>query len=179
MIKIVIAFFTIITLASPDWHNYSVPKIEGGTQQLSEYNNIRLIIVTLPVQQSPWADSLLYTLDTIATVHAGTHKVIGIPSIEDGFSPEMRATLSAWYRTKLSDEVLITDGIYTRKTSTLQHDLFKWLTDKSHNGIFDIGPDAAGYKYFVMPDGKLNSVLQPSIPVWGGSVNRALTIQID
>lgn len=159
-------------------YDYSVPLIEGGSQSLSSYTNKRLLIITLPVSQDASADSLLYSLDTLATAHNLTHKVIAVPSFEDGFTVAQRSALQTWYRSKLGNHILITDGLYTRKTSAgQQHGLFQWLTKVANNGIFDIDVDGPGYKFFVLSDGKLHALLRPLSKMWGPAVNSALTVE--
>ncbi len=157
-------------------HDYTVPLIEGGTQQLSAYSNKRLYIVTLPVAQSAAADSLLYSLDTLASAHQATHKVIAVPAFEDGFTTDQKTVLQQWYRSKLGNYVLITDGMYTRKSSgSQQHVLFQWLTKSVNNQIFDAEVEGPGHQFFVMPDGKLYGILQAQFGVGSSVANKVLT----
>lgn len=159
-------------------YNYSVPKIEGGSQSLSAYQGKKLLLITLPVVQDASADSLLYSLDTLATARTGSLKVIAVPSYEDGFTNEQKIQLNQWYRSKLSDNIVITDGLYTRKSSgNQQHPLFKWLTTMAENEIFDVEISTPGYKFFTNSSGRLYGVLKERSKMWGGSVQKTLGMQ--
>jgi|SanBayMetagenome_1026888.scaffolds.fasta_scaffold19694_1 glutathione peroxidase len=171
-------FICTARLLSGSVYDYTVPGIEGGTQQLSAYQGKKILVITLPVSQNASADSLLYSLDTLATAHASELKVIAVPGIEDGFATTNKAQLVQWYRSKLGSNILITDGIYTRKTSgTQQHPLFKWLTSSDQNEVFDIDAAGPGYKFISNSSGQLYGVLKPHSKVWGSSVQRTLSIQ--
>jgi glutathione peroxidase-family protein len=174
------AFMVLISvrLITGSIHDYQVPTIEGGTQSLSAYQNKKLLVITLPLSQDPAADSFLYSLDTLATAHANDLKVVAVPSFEDGFTIAGRPQLLQWYRSKLSQLVLITDGFYTRKSSgSLQHPLFKWMTDENMNEVFNIDVDGPGYKFFARGDGQLYSVLRPISKISGPSVQKTLNTQ--
>jgi len=179
--------FTIFSLPLVIWatglftgsvYDYTVSRIEGGNQPLSAYQGKKLLVITLPVSQDAAADSLLYSLDTLATAHAAVLKVIAVPAIEDGFTTAQKPQLLQWYRSKLESNILITDGMYTRKASgTQQHPLFKWLTFSNQNEVFDIDAAGPGYKFFSNSSGQLYGVLKPHSKVWGASVQRTLSTQ--
>lgn len=159
-------------------YDYQVPLIEGGTLNLSSYQGKKILIVTLPISQDAVADSFLYSLDTLATAHQSQIQVVSVPSYEDGFTVAGRAALAQWYRTKLSSHIIITDGLYTRKSSgSLQHALFKWMTDENLNEVFNIDVDGPGYKFFARGDGQLYSVLRPISKISGPSVQKTLNTQ--
>src|ERR1041385_5452553 len=84
-------------------YDYSVPRIEGGNQALSAYQGKKILIVTLPVQQSGAADTVLFCLDTLAATHTSQLVVIAVPSYEDGFTSEQKGQLREWYRSKLGN----------------------------------------------------------------------------
>jgi glutathione peroxidase-family protein len=162
----------------PSIYTYTVPKIEGGTQPLSAVQGRRLLVITLPVQQSAAADTLLYCLDTLATAHSSNLFVIGVPAIEDGYTAAQKTALTTWYRSKLNTNIIITDGLYTRKTSgSQQQGLFKWLTTDSLNGIFDNDIVGPGHKFFVKVSGDLYGQLSPQTKISGHAVQRTLQIQ--
>lgn len=178
-----IKLFSIVSIAiglfvnATGIYDHTVPLIEGGSQPLSAYNGKRMLIVTLPVASSAGADSMLYSLDTLAAAHQATHKVIAVPAMEDGFNADQRTTLKQWYRSKLGNYITITDGLYTRKSSgSQQHALFQWLTKASNNQIFDVESEGPGHTFFIMPDGKLHAVLQPQFAIGSRTVYRALTL---
>lgn len=173
---VALAFSLIFITGSA--HNYSVPKIEGGQQALSVFEGKKLLVITLPVIQNASSDSLLYSLDTLAAARSQFLQVIAVPSFEDGYTPSQKTALEQWYRSKLGPHILITEGLYTRKTSGIQqHLLFKWLTDVTQNGVFDIDVEGPGYKFFAKENGQLYSVLRPQSRIGGQGVQKTLLIQ--
>jgi glutathione peroxidase len=169
-----IGLFISVLLTGVSIYEYSIPGIEGGVKQISSYQGQRILFITLPTQQSLSGDTLLYCLDTLAQ-HNSQLKIVGIPSIEDGFSASRRDSLKSWYRSKLGTYIYIADGIYTHKESgNQQHPLFKWLTDISLNEMFEVNPAGPGYKYFINQSGSLYGVLHPHTKVSGVAVQRAI-----
>jgi glutathione peroxidase len=170
-------FISLITFQG-SIHDYTVPKIEGGNQSLASYQGLKILVIVLPVNQSATTDSMLYSLDTLASARAGSLKIIAVPSIEDGFNNTLKSQYEQWYRSKLGAGILITEGLYTRRSSgVLQHPLFQWLTDAARNGVFDVDVDGPGYKYFAKGNGNLYGVLKPQSRVGGQGVQRTLQIQ--
>lgn len=159
-------------------YDYSFTKIEGGTQVMSAYQGKKILIITLPVQQSSAADSMLYSLDTLAAARINSLAVIAVPAYEDGYTPSQQASLTQWYRSKLGNYISISEGLYTRKTSgSQQHILFKWLTTVSMNEDFDLDVTGPNFKFFVSSTGSLYGVLTPQTRVGGTTVQRTLQIQ--
>ena len=159
-------------------HDFSVPVMEGGNRSLSVYSNKKVMIVTLPLQQTASADSMLYSLDTLATAHIYNLKIIAVPSVEDGYTSEQKNDLMQWYRSKLDTNILITDGLYTHKSSgNQQHPLFNWLTNDNNNGIFNVDADSPGFKYVCNSAGKLYAVLNQHTKMHGSFVQKVLKAQ--
>ena len=157
---------------------FSVDKIEGGKDSLVHYQGMKVLIVIIPASVSPAGDSLLMSLDSLGRSREGQLKIIAVPPVEAGFSQVNRDDLYQWYRAKLGAHIVVTDGIYTRKISgSLQHPLFKWLTDVAINKVFDIDAEAAGYKFFINSGGLLYGVLLPHSRASGQAVTRTLAIQ--
>lgn len=80
--SLVVAFKLVFLTGSI--HDFSVPKIEGGTQSLSAYQGKKILIITLPLSQTVSTDSMLYALDTLATAHTSTLKVIAVLLMKTG-----------------------------------------------------------------------------------------------
>ena len=159
-------------------HSFSVTKIEGGSQSLSSFQGKKIMVITLPLVQSAAADSMLYALDTLATAHSSTLKVIAVPAFEDGYTVAQKVQLKTWYRSKLGNGIVITEGLYTRKTSgTQQHPLFKWLTTVAENEVFNTDTEGPGFKFFADGYGQLYGVLKPQNKISGSSVQRTLNMQ--
>jgi glutathione peroxidase-family protein len=159
-------------------YNYAVPKIEGGSQALSYYQGKKIMVITLPIQQNASSDSLLYSLDTLGAAHQVDLAIVAVPSYEDGFTIAKKSQLQQWYRSKLGNYITVTNGVYTNKSSgSQQHQLFKWLTKASLNGIFEIDVEGAGSKFFVNANGELYSVMPPAARVSSKTVNRIINTQ--
>jgi glutathione peroxidase-family protein len=178
IIIIISALLALQTIKAQGIHSFTVPKIESGTQALSAFTGKTLLIVTLPLSQTAAADSILQQLDTLATNRAASLKVIAVPAYEDGFTTAQKTALRTWYRSKLNTNIVITDGLRTRKTSgSQQHGLFQWLTKVSSNTVFDIDVAGPGYQFFVKANGDLFGVLLPHSKPGSAMVQRTLNMQ--
>lgn len=159
-------------------YSYSVSKIEGGNQSLSAFEGKKILIVTLPLQQTAAADSFLFALDTLASAHSSNLVVIATPSYEDGYTPSQKNQLKNWYRSQLGSYIVVTDGLHTRKTSgSQQHGLFQWLTDVNKNEVFDMDITGEEWKFFVRETGVLYGALLPQTRIWSNSVQKTLLLQ--
>lgn len=157
---LIVVFFLGTSFFQESIYTHTVTTIEGVNKPLSAYQGKRILIITLPVVQNPSNDSLLHSLDSLQAANAGTLIVIAVPSYEDGYTVAQQTTLKNWYRSILSNDVIVTEGMYTRKASlNQQHPLFKWLTDKDRNGYFDRDVAGPRDKFVVWTDGQLIGVL--------------------
>ncbi len=175
-------FFFLIFLnfyVNDNIYEITVNKMNGELFSLSSCEGKKILIVTLPISNNPTSDSLLYSLDSIAILHAAEIKVIAVPSYEDGFKEALKTDLNNWYHSKLNQNIIITDGLYTRNTSgNLQHPLFKWLSTISNNGSFDVEIKGPNHKFFVSPSGKLYGVLQPHTKIWSKAVFKTIKMNV-
>jgi glutathione peroxidase-family protein len=159
-------------------YDFSVPKIEGGSYELGNSQGKKIMIITLPIQQNAISDSMLYCLDTLAASHSLTLTVIAVPSYEDGYTIAQKEQLKTWYRSKLGNNIIVTEGLYTRKTSgSQQYPLFQWLTHSGQNDVFDIDVIGPNHKFFVKENGELFGVLIPQSKISGISVQKTLQMQ--
>ena len=118
---------------------------------------------------------MLIAIDSIRAAHRDSVRVIGTVSNEDGYNAENKTALLVWYRSRLDTSILITDGIYTHKTSgTQQHPLFTWLTSSEGNEVFDIDAASPGFKYFINGRGELYAVLHPHTRLSSPLVHRLI-----
>jgi glutathione peroxidase len=161
-------FFVTAVCFSQSIYTYNIPKIEGGTQSLTAYQNKKLLIIILPTQQNAGNDSLLRSIDSLRAANNNSLSIIAVPSYEDGYTPAIKNKLKTWYRTLLHSSIVIADGLYTRETSgSQQHGLFQWLTDKNKNGHFDIDVTGPRMKFFIWTDGNLDGVLSAPTKLGG------------
>ena len=152
--SLILFFFTSI-------YDYSFTSIEGNNVSLSSYQQKTIIIATLPVTVSAENNQHLARLDSLSRAHPSTLVMIGVPSVEDGYTEQNTESLKTWYRTYLGNQFVISKGMYTHKTSANQHPLFKWLTDKNLNMHFDMDVEGIGDQFFISENGTLYGVLGP------------------
>lgn len=175
LILIISCFFLISATCVESIYTHSVTTIEGVNKSLQAYQGKKLLVVTLPVQQSSSADSLLHSLDSIGQANTGSLVIIATPAYEDGYTVSMKENLKQWYRSILSTEIIVTEGMYTRKTSgNQQHPLFRWLTDKSRNNHFDRDVEGPNNKFIVWTTGELIGVLGSQVKVGSNAINELL-----
>jgi glutathione peroxidase len=174
-ILIISCFFLISWGGVESVYTHSVISIEGVNKPLSAYQGKKLLIITLPIQQSSSNDSLLHSLDSLRAAYNGSLVIIAVPSYEDGYTPAIKESLKQWYRSILNMDIIVTEGLYTRKTSgSQQHPLFKWLTDRTKNDHFDNDVSGPKDKFIVWTDGELIGVLGAQTKISSNTINELL-----
>jgi glutathione peroxidase len=168
-------FFAIPKVQGQGIYTYTVNSIEGTNKPLNACTGKKIFIITLPTQQNNANDSLLRSLDSIRAAYTTTVQIIAVPAYEDGYTLALKPQLKQWYRSKLGMGIIVTEGMYTRKTSgTQQHALFKWLTDKTKNGHFDQDVTGVKNKFMVWTDGELVAVLAAQTKIRSTVINDLL-----
>lgn len=156
-------------------YTHSVTTIEGVNKPFNVYQGKKMLIITLPIQRNNSNDSLLHSLDSLRNAYNGSLLIIATPSYEDGYTPAIKDSLKQWYRGILSMDVIVTEGMYTRKISgSQQHALFKWLTDKTRNEHFDKDVFGPKSKFIVWTDGELVGVLGAPTKISSSTLNNLL-----
>lgn len=156
-------------------YSFTVPTLEGGSKNLSDYQGKKVLITILPTTRTFSTDSLLSVIDSLGTTNTGSLGIVAVPSFENGFTVDQKDSLLSWYRTKLSNSIVIADGLYTNISSgNQQHPLFVWLTNKDQNGHFDGEIMGIGQKYFIDEEGELFAVLGPEVKYGGTTVRKVL-----
>jgi glutathione peroxidase-family protein len=155
-------------------YSIEVSNLNGTDQSLNAFRNKKILVVLLPTSETTAASHFLQQLDSLSKAQAGKLAVIAIPSYEDGFTQAAEPGLQQWYNQYLSNQVLITRGMYSRKSSPGQHPLLQWLTHQGSNGHFDEEAGGAGQVYLVNETGELMAVLSPGISLSGKTISRLL-----
>jgi len=172
---LIISGFFIFSFTTESIYTHTVTSIEGVSKPLSAYQGKKLLVITLPMTQNASNDSLLYSLDSLRTANSNSLVIIAVPAYEDGYTPAIKNSLQTWYRSFLSNDIIITEGLYTRKTSgSQQHPLFKFLTDKDKNGHFDNDVSGPRNKFVVWTSGELIGVLGGHSRLGGIAMNGLL-----
>lgn len=159
-------------------YDFSVTTIEGASKSLSGYQGKKILIVTLPAEINDANDSTLYSLDSLGDANEQALVIIGVPSYEDGYTKARKDELRLWYRNFLDTGVVVTEGMYTRKTSgSQQASLFNWLTHHTENGHFDNDVTGPNTKFMIRGNGELYGVLEMHSKFGSSAMNRLLQAQ--
>ena len=175
-IFLIAVFFAVTKIViAQSVYTYSIADIDGNSKSLSSYSGKKILLVTLSVVQNERNEKILQQLDSLAEKHSSTLTIIAIPSYEDGYTAADKDRLKEWHRKKLSSAVILTEGMYTRKTSdSRQHPLFTWLTDKDKNGHFNKDVTGPENKFIIWPDGRLAAVLSAGTGLDSRTMNNLL-----
>lgn len=152
--------------------DFEYTTINGQIKQMNEFAGKKIVVIVLPVTQTENDVAHLQLLDSLSKQYADQYTMIGIPSIEDGFEEESADSLKVWYQSLLGDKVILTAGMYTKKSSYLQHPLFRWLTHKDANMHFDEDVEGPGEMFFINEQGELYGVFSPQIELNEQLLNR-------
>ena len=150
-------------------YDYSIIKSDFSSHSINEFQGKKIMIVVLPSARAPEDSSYLVKLDSVAVANAGSLSIIAVPSYEDGFTNDSIPEPLAWYQKMLGDNITVTQGMYTHRSTAEQHALFSWLTHASVNGHFDEEISGPGQMYFINETGELYGVFMPESK-WGDEV---------
>lgn len=163
------------TLNAQNLYSISVYSIEGVKKPLTICQGKKILVVTLPVQQTTAADTLLQGLAALHATYGDSLIIIATPSYEDGYTPQIKSSLQQWYRTILPASIIVTEGLFTRKTSsTQQHPLFKFLTSKERNLRFDQDVTGPNSKFVIWKNGEMIGVLDAQTAIAGSVIHGLL-----
>jgi glutathione peroxidase len=160
ILKIALFFGGIILYGSI--YTIHIITINGQDKLMQDFQGKKILIVVIPVTKTANDSAFLRTIDTVSRNYAQQISVIGVPSIEDGYTSNQLNQLQTYYHSFFGNRVTVTRGMYTRKESgTSQHELFSWLTRKEKNIHFDYDVSGVGQKFFVSEQGELYGVSDP------------------
>lgn len=154
-------------------YDVSINTIEGSPKQLNELQGKKIMLVILPVTHTAEDSTFLISLDSLSRAKADAVAFIAVCSYEDGFADSLKTGLTNYYRALLGNQIIITDGMHTRKNQQ-QHPLFEWLTKKENNTHFDDDAGGPGQKFFINEQGELYGVYGAEVPLTGRHVLRML-----
>jgi glutathione peroxidase-family protein len=138
-----------------DFYSYKITTIDGTEKSLSVFKGRKILVVILPVSYSAGDIEFLKKVDSISKVYQSRLAVLAVPSIEDGYDTINTSSLHSYYSSFLGQQVTISSGVYTRKTSGLQDPLFYWLTHGEKNLHFDTDADGVGCCFYINEQGEL------------------------
>lgn len=156
------------------FYSLQVKDIDGSTINLSSFQGKKILFCTIPLNGS---NSSIDDLDSLIRANGLKIKVIGIPSIEDGFSDSMKVSVKNIYQSR-GINILLTEGMYTKKTSgSNQSSLIMWLTKKDLNGSFNLEVKGNGQKFFIDKNGKLFATVNPEVSYLSPLIRNYINIQ--
>lgn len=170
-----VAFLALVTYIVTGFYDIPLNDISGTPVSLSSFQGKKLMIIVLPSASNNTNDELLDAVDDLSKQFADSISFIGVPSYEYGYSSERHDSLHTWYRAHIDSQVVITQGMYTNIASdSLQHPLFKWLTNDDQNSHFKEYVTGPNTKYFISEEGKLLGIAGPERSLNGSLINRVL-----
>ena len=147
---------TLVSLTTDSsFYELPLPKADGTTVSAQSLQGKKVVIVTLPTQPNANSNRFLEQLDSLARVRVTDVIIVGVPMVEGGAASQNKEALMAWYQSKLGDEVVVLEGMPSRKASKNQHPLFAWLTHQEQNGHFDEDITGTRQLFFISRDGAL------------------------
>jgi len=152
-LSIVIAFAFVFHL---DLYSISFYNSKGTNFTFAQFIGKPIMVVTLPTKVDSAYAAFFETVNQLATNMKDNFVVVAVPAYEDGFNHFNKNELYRWYESSLSPSVIISEAIYTRKSSGgFQHDLFKWLTTKELNLHLDTEITGPCQKFLINTSGDL------------------------
>jgi len=154
---------SIYTILFNDLDNHKV--------NLFPYMGKKMVFITLSGKE---ADSTLKQLSAFCMKYKDSTVIIGVLSIEDGYKDAEMKAVKARYNGKMPG-LILTEGMYTRNTSTGQSPLMQWLTHKEQNLHVDKDVTEAGCKFFIDEGGMLYGALGAHFPLTSPFVQRVMS----
>lgn len=153
-ISFLILFFLIAgSLRAQLFYDLSFKNINGDTISMKEFAGKKVLLIVLAQGKE---DSIYDQIVYFNKRFGDSVAVIGIASIEEGFSKNRSESLKKSYA---AASITITDGMNSRKSSgAAQSELMQWLTDSKKNKHYNNDADKPGSKFFVNETGRLFAV---------------------
>lgn len=167
----VIAFLLSFAFPPQGIYDIKIKDLDGGVTALSKYTGKKMIFVILSGKEK---DSTLNELAAFCTKYKDSAVVFGVLSIEDGYSDAGKGSVKQLIKSKIPGLVL-TEGMYTRKTSPGQSELTQWLTHTEQNHRFGNDITGPGCKFFVDVTGELYAALSPHTPLSSPVIVRVMS----
>jgi len=144
--------------------------INGGVIELAKYYSKKMVFVVLSGNET---EATVNDLASFCLKYKDSCQVIGILSIEDGFSESGKGAVKNRFKSKCPD-LLLTEGMYTRKTAAGQSELMQWFTHKEQNRHTGFDITGAGWKFFVDETGDLYATMGPQSSLSAPVVQRIM-----
>jgi len=155
-----IGFLLTTACFSQSIYDISFNDIDGNSISVNSFQGKTIIFFIAPISIN---DSV--RLDDIKSFRNrygnDSIRLVGIMSIEDGFSSANKTAIQSLYQSRGID-VLLTEGMYVKKSSgDNQSALMQWITKKSLNSRFEIEPKGIYEKFCISTQGKFCGIAPP------------------
>jgi glutathione peroxidase len=157
MIKFVLCSLLIINMSSV--HQYTIAGIEGETIDFEDFKGKYILIVNVASRcgYTPQYAQLQELYDN----HKDKLVVVGVPCNQfGGQEPGTATEIQKFCNVRYGVTFPLTTKIDVKGTN--QHELYKWLTQKSLNGVQDSKVAWNFHKYLINPQGHLVKVYPPA-----------------
>ena len=153
-ITFLILFFSITTsMRSQSIYDLSFKNINGDTISMKQFAGKKVLVIVLP--QDP-KDSIYDQILQFKKRVKDTIDVIGVSSLEEGFTKSRSGPLKTAYSTI---SITLTEGVNSRKSAgASQSPVLQWLTNSKKNRHFNNDAEAPGAKFFISETGRLYAV---------------------
>jgi glutathione peroxidase-family protein len=147
----------------PYKHIYEISfnNLDGKATDLAKYKGKKILILIVSGSEgdSGWLNQLV----PFYQKYKDSVGIVAIPSVEDGYSENRRVITKKMFAGR-GLKTLITEGMYTRKTSgNKQSELMQWLTKKEYNLHFDHDVLGAGHRFLLDEMGGFQFSVFPGI----------------
>jgi len=154
-------------LHSQSFSQISFKTLSGDTVLMPSLVGKKTLFFLVPLDQG---DVHYSQLQAFKNRYEDTIRIVGIPSIEDGFQSMNSSSIQSLYN---GMGIVLAEGMYTKKSSNSnQSALMKWLTNKNQNLHFDMEVGGVGHKFFVDEKGRLFAVMPPQAPLNSATIDR-------
>lgn len=152
---------------------YTIPFNDINNQKVNlfPYMGKKMVFITLSGKE---ADSTMKQLSAFCMKYKDSTVIIGVLSKEDGYSDAEKKAVKARYNGKMPG-LILTEGMYTRNTSTGQSALMQWLTHKEQNLHVDREVTEAGCKFFIDEGGMLYGALGAHFTLTSPFIQRVMS----
>jgi hypothetical protein len=154
-----------------DFYSLAIQTLDGKTVSLNSYQGKKILFIVLPLSEADSAK--VNQLLTFKSKYQDKIAIVGILSEEDGYTINKKGLIEGLYYNSRNWNLIITEGILTRKSSGVRQSPFmQWLTKREYNHHFDADVRGIGQKYFVDETGKLYAVVGPGVSLLSQVIDR-------
>lgn len=158
--KLMITLFAIILFGAPSIHQFKVPSIEGKTIDFSKFKGKKILIVNTASKcgyTPQYAD-----LERLHKAYGGKLAIVGFPANNfGGQEPGSNQEIAQFCEKNYGVSFTMAEKVSVKGDDT--HPLFKWLTQKSENGVLDAEIRWNFTKFLLDENGKLLAVFPSKV----------------